>query len=877
MKRVIGLGLALLVAAGGCSDDSGVGTATDTLIGVDTMVADTGVAIPTVDVPSETGGTDGSGPDVPPDVPVDSGDTDTGFAEGAFGFPCDSHDDCLSGFCIQGPDGDQCTSLCEDSCPTSWSCKAVGGRGDVRFICVYDHVPYCTPCDDAGDCDHPLTPGADNRCVALVPGEGWFCATRCTNDEACPEGASCVPTGDGANVCKPDSDLCTCSRFAVDTAASTACANSNGFGTCEGRRSCQASGLTACDAATPADDVCNGHDDDCDGATDEDFGGGAACDGVGKCGVGTKECVTEQTVMCSTDPGGSQAQDDSELCNAQDDDCDGLTDEDFAVGQACEGMGECGAGLMECSTLEIARCSTDAMGSESQASTELCDGLDNDCDGASDEDFQVGLACFGVGACGQGVYECVALDGADCSTNPGRSADASVTETCNGVDDDCDGLTDEDFGVGNGCDGGGECGAGLVECATLATTICSTAPGGSNDKSAQDLCNGKDEDCDGDTDEGFAIGTFCDAGGLCGAGTVECATLATTRCSTDPGGSQAGNDQELCDGVDNDCDSGTDEDFMIGQTCDGEGSCGLGELECAGLQATRCSTGADGSASQAMSEICDGFDNDCDGETDEGFDLGTICEGVGQCGAGVIECFGTSASGCSTDPGGSSDASVTELCSGFDEDCDGETDEGFDIDAACNGTGECGVGVIECKTTTEAHCSTDPGGSADQSVTETCDAKDNDCSGLADDNNAGCPCEVRHVLGVAYMFCGTADSWTGAREMCAAWSYQLATIESQAQNDGIVQIALPKVASPWWIGLNDRDNEGEHVWQDGSGATYRNWADGEPNDFQHGMKCGLPSTDEDCVQFSPAFVGAPPEWNDEPCACEYPYVCRQAE
>jgi hypothetical protein len=167
------------------------------------------------------------------------------------------------------------------------------------------------------------------------------------------------------------------------------------------------------------------------------------------------------------------------------------------------------------------------------------------------------------------------------------------------------------------------------------------------------------------------------------------------------------------------------------------------------------------------------------------------------------------------------------------------------------------------------------GGSDDQSSAETCDGVDNDCSGLADDGEAGCPCAVQHVLGVAYMFCTTALSWTDARDACAASGYTLATIENKAENDGVVAIALPKKASPWWIGLNDRENEGVHVWVSGSEATYRNWAEGEPNEFPHGEKCGVSFPGEDCVQFSPPSAGLPPDWNDEPCACPYPYVCRQ--
>ena len=73
-------------------------------------------------------------------------------------------------------------------------------------------------------------------------------------------------------------------------------------------------------------------------------------------------------------------------------------------------------------------------------------------------------------------------------------------------------------------------------------------------------------------------------------------------------------------------------------------------------------------------EICDGKDNDCDTQIDEGFGIGDACDGVGACGAGVGECAGPTASRCSTDAGGSADESTPEICDGLDDDCDGTVD-----------------------------------------------------------------------------------------------------------------------------------------------------------------------------------------------------------
>lgn len=111
---------------------------------------------------------------------------------------------------------------------------------------------------------------------------------------------------------------------------------------------------------------CNGLDDDCDGNSDEGFLLGQTRDGRGACGVGTVQCDPRDgarlATVCSTEPGGSQNQalPNDALCNRADDDCDGRVDQDRGVGQACDGVGESGAEVVECATLNTTRCSTDA-------------------------------------------------------------------------------------------------------------------------------------------------------------------------------------------------------------------------------------------------------------------------------------------------------------------------------------------------------------------------------------------------------------------------------------------------------------------------------------------------------------------------------------
>jgi hypothetical protein len=655
-------------------------------------------------------------PDVPQDTEVELPPS-CDAPDAAFLCPCQSDDDCADGYCVPTSDGQVCSKLCVSGCDApGWVCAPFVGQDATVDLCQWANPLLCQPCAQDNDC---RVAGQANGAVCVPSGSnGSFCGVACDVGAPCPAGYQCVAVdlGNGSSVdqCLPQEGECACSAASVEGGSATPCYVQNPQGTCFGLRRCGPDGLSACDAATPAAEACNGQDDDCDGVTDEGlslapctienrFG---ACPGQPACEDGVEVCH-------GTAPA-------EEECNGADEDCDGLTDEGFPDtdgdgqpdcidpdddddGVLDDGDGSGVEGDSPCPAGQATGCDDNCQFVKNLDQADFdADGLGDACDCDADNDQHQSATCGGT--------DC---DDAAPEVNPGvaeGSASALDCTWCNGLDDDCDGTTDE------GCvDSDGDA---LPDCIDPdddndgvpdAADNCPLVPNGDQSDLDQD---GLGDECDADLDndgvlndldncpadwnpaqedhEGDGAGDVCDPdddndGVL--DGNDNCPLVANPA---DPGsGLQPDADH---DGIGDACDEDADGDGILD---DGDGSGTPGDQPCKDAHTATCDDSCPTVPNpDQLNQDNDGLGDACDDDADgDGFEAvaagGDDCDDLDPTvNPGVVE--------------GQQDATDCATCNGRDDDCDGSVDEGC-LDSDGDGTLDClsqdsdGDGVVDGK------------------------------------------------------------------------------------------------------------------------------------------------------------------------------------
>ncbi len=488
------------------------------------------------------------------------------------------------------------------------------------------------------------------------------------------------------------------------------------------------------DTVSPAEiETCDGLDNNCDGDVDEGllftFYADADADGFGDAATSTQACeqdagqVDNAEDCDDTNLYASPAA--LEACNGIDDDCDGEIDEEdvrtWYIDADGDGHGDPASAFLACAptvdAVEIGDDCDDATDRAAPGLGELCDELDNDCDGETDEDVTTtwyeDRDGDGYGADDAPTQACAlptgyAANGGDCN-DADTAFHPSATEVCDDPNDyNCDGSVGYADVDGDGF-------AACADCDDTAATV---------NSSATEVCNDVDDDCDGLLDDDDR--------------SLDPASTSFWYADDDSDGwGDADEPSEACDprsfevANDDDCDDG-EFDIHPGAT-----------------------------------EVCNGEDDDCDSlldDDDDSLDLSSTSawfvdrdgDGYGDATATINSCEESAdsvdnASDCDdTDDDVSPDA--VEVCNTIDDDCDGAIDgddssldpssgSTWHVDADGDGYGDAATTTIACEgaaglVADDTDCD-DTTSAVHPGATEVCDALDDDCDGNIDDLGPG--------------------------------------------------------------------------------------------------------------------------------------------
>ncbi len=528
---------------------------------------------------------------------------------------------------------------------------------------------------------------------------------------------------------------------------------------------------------------CNGIDDNCNGEIDEE--GAEGCTYYYKDSDGDGYGYPGPRCLCSSDNPYNVTNDGdcndnnpnvhpgvADICNGIDDDCNASTPDGYAETAPLntKQAGVCAGSHKAClggQWLDYYSNIANYSYPETQ-----CDGLDNDCDGLVDEGLKktwyYDADGDGYGNLAKSVQSCTAPENYTDNYDDCDDTDASIhpgaTEICNGKDDDCnpdtpDGsdqhiLNDNQKGV---------CADSYKSCRNgIWINDYSSIP---EYQVSETLCDGLDNDCDGQIDENLTTIFYRDADGdgfgnilqpqaLC---KVQLGYVENYDDCDDTNPDVNPNATEVCNGIDDDCNmntpDGSGEEPPLNPLQ--YGVCNQSHMSCAnGKWVANYSYLSNYAKDENASLLCDGLDNDCDGLVDENltetYYYDADGDGYGNplnysdfCPNNVPSHY-VNLSGDCNDSNASIYPNATEICNFIDDNCNGVVDEGFThkvyfYDADGDGYGNLTNNATFCEGKEPASYVNNSNDCNDNEKeawynrTEIFDGIDNNCNGLIDE------------------------------------------------------------------------------------------------------------------------------------------------
>ncbi|MFC1754047.1 putative metal-binding motif-containing protein, partial [Thermoproteota archaeon] len=417
--------------------------------------------------------------------------------------------------CDTGWNGATCSM--PSICNGVWDPDACNG---VHGDCISDNICQCkypytgTWCADLVTCNSILATDIDNVCSGFgLCYEQDKCA--CDDDHT---GTWCADKITCSGLPYDDPNVCGGVQICTKNESITRCIPDPMNDSCVSFDDSDGDGYDSgvdCDDANASiypgadDSSCNNVDEDCDGTDDDDYNSTQTTCGIGPCAAtGTTSCIFGGIVNSCT-PGTPVP----EVCNGIDDDCNGDIDNGIAQIPTICGIGECIAtGTTFCANGTL----NDSCIPGTPVS-ETCNGIDDDCDGDIDNNITSILTTCGIGACAAtGTTSCI-FGGIVNSCTPGTP----VPEVCNGIDDDCNGDIDNGvkttFYLDFDGDSYGDNDTTIQNCSvpvnyTLNNTDCNDNNSAIN-PNATEVCNYVDDDCDREVDENVTITYYLDFDG----------------------------------------------------------------------------------------------------------------------------------------------------------------------------------------------------------------------------------------------------------------------------------------------------------------------------------------------------------------------------